>query len=509
MAAIRVVSLRANRLALKGVVSVTASPSLSFRSGARRRFLFVPLLVLASALSACSSVRGHANDLAEKGRFVEAAEVYVKLVQESPNNPELRASLEDLRWRGLSQLLTQARQARVEGRDEDAEVNLEQFLGYKVKWNSKLDGGMESSLLEEMAGTHRHLRQLIIEQAKRGHALTAEAHLDRKRALLAHAEMAPIRRDVEEAVQQGGESTCAKLKQTLSGAAEHWTDLVSRYCAHYQQPAPRARMFPEALGVPAWQASMDGISNDVVQYLMTRLSGAFEASPWYSEASTRQVPLTLAGSLSEQRTSQPVELTAPWTERVPYTDHEDRTATAEVPYTVEESYEDKGQMKKRLVRQTKTVEYKTTVEVTKYRDVSRSFDYHALRRGVEYHFAVVAQGILQDRHAPLAVKAEKALSASGYEHNITFEPGGVRPQHFERPDKEGWLDAELRGYEQTFFQSLLARWQDSFCKASIFAREEAARCARGGAELPGPAKQSLLDTLGDDAGRVHQLYVWN
>ncbi|NOK37792.1 hypothetical protein [Corallococcus exercitus] len=486
-----------------------ASLFAAFRSGARRKSFLVPALLCAGALTACTTTRSHANDLAEKGRFVEAAEVYVKLVQDEPNNPEYRASLDDLRWRGLSQLLTQARQARVEGRDEDAEANLEQFFAYKVKWNSKLDGGMESSLLEEMAGTHQHLRQVIIEQAKRGHALTAEARLDRKRALLGNPEMAPIRRDMEEAVAQGGAATCAKLKQSLSGGAQHWTELVSRYCGHYQQPAPRAGMFPEALGGPTWQVSVDGISNDVVQYLVTRLSGAFEASPWYSEASQRYVPLTIAGSMSERRISEPVQLTATWTERVPYTDHEDRTATAEVPYSVEESYEEKGVMKKRLVRQTKTVEYKTTVEVTKYRDVSRSFDYHAQRRGVEYHFAVVAQGFLQERHAPLAVKAEKSLEASGYEHNITFEPGGVRPQKFERPDKEGWLDGQLRGYEQTFFASLLSRWQESFCNAPAFAIEDAARCARGGAELPAPAKQALMDTLGDDAAQVHRLFVWN
>ncbi|RKH70570.1 hypothetical protein D7X96_11090 [Corallococcus interemptor] len=496
-------------LVLKGAVPVIASLFASFRSGARRRSFLVPALLCAGVLTACSTTRGKANDLAEKGRFVEAAEVYLKLVQDEPNNPEYRASLEDLRWRGLSQLLTQARQARVEGRDEDAEGNLEQFLSYRVKWNSKLDGGMESSLLEEMAGTHQHLRQLIVEQAKRGHALTAESHLDRKRTLLAHSEMAPIRRDMEEAVAQSGAATCAKLKQSLSGGAQHWTELVSRYCVHYQQSAPRAGLFPEALGVPTWQVSVDGISNDVVQYLTTRLAGAFEASPWYSEESQRHAPLTIAGSMSERRISEPVKLTAPWTERVPYTDHEDRTATAEVPYTVEESYEEKGVMKKRLVHQKKTVEYKTTVEVTKYRDVSRSFDYHAQRRGVEYHFAVVAQGVLQERHAPLAVKAENSIEASGYEHNITFEPGGVRPQKFERPDRENWLDAQLRGYEHDFFASLLTRWQEAYCGAPSFGVEDAARCARGGAELPGPAKQALLDTLGDDAAQVHRLFVWN
>ncbi|MFB1483319.1 hypothetical protein [Corallococcus sp. RDP092CA] len=486
-----------------------ASLLASFRSGARRRPLLAPALLCAGLLSACSTLRGKANDLAEKGRFVEAAEVYVKLVQDEPNNPEYRASLADLRWRGLSQLLTQARQARVEGRDEDAERDLEQFFSYKVKWSSKLDGGMESSLLEEMAGTHQHLRQLIIEPARQGHALTAESHLARKRALLANPEMAPIRRDVEEAVAQGGVETCAKLKQSLSGGAQHWAELVARYCGHYQQPAPRADMFPEALGVPTWQVSVEGISDDVVRYLTTRLSGAFEASPWYSEASPRHAPLTIAGSLSERRISEPVTLTAPWTEQVPYTDHEDRTATAEVPYTVEESYEEQGVMKKRLVRQTKTVEYKTTVEVTRYRDVSRSFDYHAQLRGVEYHFAVVAQGLLQERHAPLAVKAERSLAASGYEHDITFEPGGVRPQRFERPDKEGWLDGQLRGYEQTFFASLIERWRDAYCKAPTFAVEEAARCARGGVELPGPAKLALMDALGDDAAQVHRLFVWN
>jgi hypothetical protein len=166
-------------------------------------------------------------------------------------------------------------------------------------------------------------------------------------------------------------------------------------------------------------------------------------------------------------------------------------------------------MKKRLVQQTKTVEYKTTVKVTKYRDVPRTFEYSALRRDVEYHFAVVAQGLLQEQHAPLAVKTERSMTAHGYDHNITFEPGGVTPQKFERPNKERWMDSELRGYEQAFYESLMARWQESFCKSPVYGREEAARCARGGLQLSPTARQALVDTLGDDAAQVHQLYVWN
>ncbi|MBJ6761134.1 hypothetical protein JGU66_10200 [Myxococcaceae bacterium JPH2] len=468
----------------------------------RRLAVVLPLLLLA----ACSSLRGKANDLAKKGRFVEAADLYDQLLREAPNDAGLLTARDDLRWRGLSQLLGQARQSRFEERDEEAEMSLEQFLTRRAQWGSKLDGALESSLLDEMESTHRHLRLLISGPAKRGDALTAEAQLGRKQALLAFAEMAPIRRDLEEAVQQGGRATCERLKALPGDAGPHWVGLVSRYCRHYRQAAPEAPVFPEALGVPTWHVSVEGMEDHVVTFLQERLARAFEASPWFSAQAPRQAPLNLEGAFSERAWSQPVELTAAWTESVPYTDHEDRKASVEVPYTVEETYVEKNETKTRKVTKYQTVEYTTTVEVTRYRDEQRSFDYKALQRGVDLRFVLVTEALLRGAHSPLAVKGEDALSASGYEHDVTFTPGGVSPRRANLPVGGAWLEAQLLGYEHIFARKLVEGWRDAWCTSPAVTRDEAARCARAGVALPDPDRAVLADVLGEDAGQVHRLY---
>jgi hypothetical protein len=459
-------------------------------------------------LSACTTLRGRADDLARKGQYVEAAALYDDLVRKSPHEQELVTARDDLRWRALEQLLGNARRYRMEGKDESAEDDLLRFLNHRAEWNSKLNGALESSLLEEMGGTHQHLRRLIGAPAQQGLALTAEHSLIRKRPLLAHREMSVIQREMENAVLQSGKDSCQKLKAVNSEDTPHWRELVFRYCGHWREYAPQPPPAPELFGPPAFSGDVDGLANAQVERLRARLTQAFESSPWFSPGATPRVDFTFTGRFATRRDGQNVTLTAPYTERVPYTDHEDRVETVKEPYDVQEEYtDDKGQKKTRTVTKYREYTRTFTVPVTKYRDVARSFEYHAVRLSVDHTVALSTAGVLDARRGPVTAVVQDQFSESGYEHDVTFHDADVTPKRVNFTPPHAWLDQRVEALGAHFSQRLVEHWRESYCSMPALTLDEAARCARAGTTLPTPAYRVLSEVLGDDAARVPSLFA--
>lgn len=468
------------------------------------RLLLVSLMVLC----ACTTLRGRADSLAQKGMFVEAAAIYDDLIRKSPYDQELLLAREGLRARALAQLLSNAREARLEGDDEEAEAWLLRFLNHRTAWNAKLNGGLESSLREEVDGTRRHLQRLIGNPARQGHALTAEQTLRRKQSLLAHRELALISRDMEWLVLQSGKTSCLRLRDTITDDSPHWRELVFRYCGHWREYAPRPATAPELFGPPSWTGTVEGLDEAQQAQLEARLTQAFESSPWFAPGGSARPVFSLEGRFVTRRDSHPVELTAPWKESVPYTDHEDRTETIEEPYEAEEEYTDsKGKTKTRKV--TKYTKHKHTysVPVTRYRDVPRSFEYHALRLSQAHHVVVASSVVLDARRGPFTVTLQDQLSESGHEHDVTFTEGNVRPQRPNFTPAEAWLEAKVEALRVAFSRQLTEHWRESYCSTPSLTLDEAARCARAGIAVPIQASRVLSDILGADATQVPTLFA--
>ena len=467
------------------------------------------LLVSLLALCACSTLRGQADSLARKGLYVEAAAIYDDLARGNPNDAELVLAREDLRQRALSRLLSDARQARIAAQDEEAEALLLRFLDHRLQWGSKLDGGLESSLREELAGTRRHLRKLVGEPAKAGYALTAEQALRRKQPLLAHQELASLARDMEWLVLQSGKASCQRLRNVSSDDSPHWRELVFRYCGHWQEYAPRPAKMPELFGPPAWTGAVEGLDAAQQARLEARLTHAFESSPWFTQGGPSRPEFTLEGRFSSERDSQEVSLTAPWTESVPYTDHEDRTEVTETPYETEEEYTDsEGKTQTRTVTKYAQTTKTITVPVTRYRDVPRTFEYHALRLSQAHRVAMSSSAVLDVRRGPFAVALQDGLSESGHEHDVRFDLGRVRPERPFFTPAETWLESKVEALGAAFSRQLATHWHESYCSAPSLTLDEAARCARGGTAMPTQVVRVLSDILGADATQVVALFAW-
>ncbi|ADO74571.1 hypothetical protein [Stigmatella aurantiaca] len=468
------------------------------------RLLLVPLL----ALCACATLQGRADELASQGQYIEAASIYDHLVQKKPGDQMLVNARDDLRWKGLEQLLGRARRLRFEGKDDDAEHFLDEFLSYRNQWNTKLNGGLESSLADEFDGTYLHFRKIILEPAQQGLALTAEEALGQKRSLLSHAVLSKVRREMEGAVVQGGQATCARVKQLPSEGSPHWNELVVRYCRHFHASGPtEPSELRELLQTPVWSVALSGVSGAQQELLAGRLSRVFESSAWYSPLAARQPDFALRGRFTEDWDQRTVQLTAPWVDREPYTDHEERTEVIEEPYEENEEYtDDQGNKKTRKVTRIRKKTREYTVPVTKYRDVHKTFEYSAQRHSVTYGFSIAAGGVLSDRHSAVVVARTDQYSAYGFEHDVSFSPGHVSPQ---RPDltlPHEWFSQNALALEQSFAGQLRESWRQYYCSEPSFSLETAARCARAGVALPAHASQVLSDVLGSDGPRTPVLF---
>ncbi|WP_338870015.1 hypothetical protein [Myxococcus stipitatus] len=471
--------------------------------------LLPAVLLLAALGSGCSaSLRGRADKLAREGRFVEAATLYDDLVQQRPHEKELVSERDGLRGKALDQLLGNARRFRLQGVDEKAEDDLLQFLDRRAQWNSKLNGGLESSLLEEMEGTHQHLRRVISTPATQGLVLTADQVLARKQKLLAHREMAVIQREMSAVVLQSGRDVCKRLRDVSTEDAPHWREVVSRYCRRYREFAPEPPPAAELMSVPEWTGFVDGLDSARMELLRGKLTRAFESSPWFSPAARHHPEMALAGRFESRRSSHTVELTAPYSEQVPYTDHEDRSETISEPYTEEEEYtDDQGKKRKRTVTKTRTYTRTITVPVTRYREVSRTFEYHALRLSVDHQLTLSTSGVLDSRRGPLSTMFQDHLSDSAYEHDVSFGPGNVSPRRARLVDPEPWLEQRVDALVERFSQGLRDHWRESYCTTPTRTLDEAARCARAGTALPTHAYQVLAEVLGDDAAHIPSLFA--
>jgi hypothetical protein len=471
--------------------------------------------VLALALplllgSGCATTFSRAEDLAKEGKFLEAATLFERLAYAEPNNREVRDRLEHARFRALEQLLGQARGFRRRGDDSSANGKLESFLSYRQRWNQKLNGALESSLDDEVEQVDKQLRREVAQPAREGLALHAERSLNRVHALLEHEELAAVRQRMEAELQAGAQAVCERLQHEKVKPAVHWADLVQRYCEHWQLNAPNGPVLPETLTGLDFSGGLAGISGPHRELLQASIARSFEASPWYSSRSPRRVEALLEGDFSARTERQLARLSAPWMETVPYTATETQRESYQEPYTDDESYTytcgNTTCTGTRSVTKYRTAYRDVSREVTRYRQEPRVFLYSATKVMADYSVRLAVRSPLETGRAPFVASRSDSLSRWDYDHEVTFVPANVYPSRSQLPAAERWLEDQMRTYEREVKSQLFAKWRASHCSAQVYSVDEAARCARGGVELPEPARNALKPLFGEDATLVFTLY---
>ncbi len=478
-----------------------------------RRFL--PLFALAFA-TGCFTRYHKANELAESGKFIEAAALFEQLSAEHPQDKELRELLGRARYRAVQQALGRARQARLTGDPKTSQAFFAKGLELRSQWALKLDGALESTVEDEREDAVRRLRGLVAPHTLKGEALSAETIVESHAFLLRFPELSGLRQELSTATRAAGRATCQKLQQTAKAsdaasdaraqeASPYLLNLVARYCQHFDERGPTAPPLPDALGSFEVSVELDKVGQGTSAELQAALDRVVRQSPWYSDGALRQGMLTARGSARLERSERLVMLSAPWEERVPYTEEVVKQLEESVPVTECQAYDEYdpkapgGNVSRtREVTRQKTKTREVVVKETRHRDVPRSFDYQALRVEREGRFSSQAE---------LTVKGEVLAAAgqefshtwSGYQHDVTFEPANVRPQRPAVAAFEEWTRDNGHALAGRLSTALAESYQARFCTTAAPSKEEAARCARGGKVGPGPTADALVPLLGTDA----------
>lgn len=460
-------------------------------------------LVLLGLLAGCTTRFRKANELAEQGRFEEAAALFERLHAESPDDREIAQLLERARYRAVEQALGQSRRARLEGKDDEAHRTYGRGLDLRERWNLKLDGALESTIEEARESLVQVLRRRAHPLLQASEGLALESLERRHDFVLRHPEQRAIRDELVTQTREAGSKKCRALRGSALAETPHWATLVARYCAHFQNDGPREWPLVELASSASPSVVVDGLPAGLSGQLEAGLLVAFTRSPWFSERGTLAASVLGQGRVAASRTERPVQLSAEWTERVPYTVNVVKTVEEQVPVTECETYETKnatGQplTQMREVTKTKTKTKEVVVAETRYRDVPRAFEYAALRVERQAAFTVragaSAGGVVLGTWG-----ADEHDDQAGYLHDVTFEPAGVRPQRPGFGAPEAFWAANTSTLVGNFGPALAAGYRARFCALGAYTLEEAARCARAVEQVPAPAIQTLREVLGNDA----------
>src|SRR5439155_17108488 len=109
---------------------------------------------------------------------------------------------------------------------------------------------------------------------------------------------------------------------------------------------------------------------------------------------------------------------------------------------------------------------------------------------------------LSEKEPPLVIDHKRTGRQSGLRHDVSFPEAGVSPSLPQIFSASGWIRDQAAELEQRFVGELDGRWRARFCTPARHDAESAARCARGGGELPSAAIEALRPLFGQDASRI-------
>lgn len=505
-------------------------------SYARLVSVFVSVFVF-GCLVGCGSVRSEANDAFSRKDWVRAAELYEKVLAEHPGDAEAKARLVESRTHVVEGLFDQCRQLRSSNQVDAAIRKVDEALHLLHVWQLQLTGPVRQRTNEELTWAGHSIRDEVRSLAQSGRPLAAEAAITKRMALLSYPEYATIKGDVEHTVSETGRTKCTKIAAFAKPDAPFLSHRIAAYCAHFGATVAIEANVP-LLSKVVVQGKIDGTNDEQRQRLDAALNTWLKRSSWYSADSPRAAVAFVQGKHTASFKTINVQLTQPWkeaieyqelenyqepytetytdyehyTEQVPYTAYETRTKTCgfgshtyscseQVPVT---RY--RTESRTRPVTKTRT-KYRNAVRtVTKVRYEDRIFSYSARELRGEYDASWTVQITLVEGAQPMVLKGGGSASRKGYDHDVTFAPAGVHPQHDVLMTHDGWFLVQLGEMEKTFQEASAQHWKRTYCQSPSFTEEEAARCAweRTGGYPPG-VRAALAKVYGADVDAALKL----
>jgi hypothetical protein len=413
-------------------------------------------ITLAVAICSGACATDPIRERVKEGRYFEAAE----LCREGATATSARAC-EEARRGAIEARLANLERLRREGHPASDVVSL-----------AELDPILRLAELKPLAADSPIARALADQLARVKDALSsesralaeqplaAEVYWEKRVPLLGHV---PLREwllaGVEE-TRKSGQRACFRLNAERPTDGPYRTALVHRYCAHFGEKAvgesldhARADVFFQGKGLSPQQ-------QDIVRQ---RLLRAIAQTPWSKSPAPVALQVTVDGTYESSQSDQTVVLHGQ------YTDYH-------LAYGIDTLM---------IVPQTVNYPYEA-------RD-------HWRRYEANLSISVALPG-----GKPFALTFKKGESLRGRDHHVTFEPADVHPVHTTIPTDDQWLDMEFGAFAIDLGAALDGRWVQSYCNASTYSVEEAARCLLAG-RTDEPILRTIAAFVGDDGKAVARL----
>jgi hypothetical protein len=493
----------------------------------KRSLVVVGGLLLLSA-TGCATLRGRADDALKEGDYARATDLYTKVLAEHPNDPEVKKRLMIAERGLLDQKLDAAANAEQHGNyNEGMSASLEALRVVDRMHPGSIDEPRKVRVDGVITWSTDSLRNAIKAESSKGHALQARARKDASRDFLARHEFAQLVPEIDAEIAGAGMRTCQRASEVASQGEQPFAlEIVASYCKELGGPMPAWKPRPFVVSGLNIRGTINGTPADERAELERTVTSALQRSVWWSPVAQEKATVDLSGSVTSNFSSQPMQLSRSWVERVAYEAPEVYREPIQVPYTAMESFNEnvpytayethyepcppRGSScakqvpvtKYRLVTKTRPVtRYRTdwverTRMVTRYRDEPRVFTYNATKHSGSYHSNFVANVQLGAATLqPVTVRDAKEDGQVAFEHDNEFAPANVHPESGAIPTALSWRQAQRERLGNALKTQLDAGWVNAFCsEASNTGLEPAARCAHA---RPKPAPNAVRAQLAE------------
>lgn len=485
-------------------------------------------LALAAVLSltGCATMRGRADDALERGEYAHAVALYGQLLARDPSDARVNALLTRAERGLLDQALAASDAAA--GQEETGAL-LDASLHVLTTRDKLRPGAVDAARAARVAGVvaraQETIRALVHGNTEGGRALAARAALTSVSVaqLTTRSELGALGAELSAEVAAAGVKSCARAS-AAAGGQPFALELVAAYCKEFDGPMPAWKPRPFLVRSVVLSGGVSGTPADEHAALERAVVAALERSVWYSSAASASATASLEGAIRTGFTAEPVELTASWSERVPYQAVEryqestrvpyvqTETYTESVPYTAFESRSEpcapprtgscttshpvtryRSETRTRTVQRFRTEYHERTRPVTRYRDEPRVFPYAATKHAGVYASRFFVRMVVAPELRPVEASRSFEDTRVAYEHDAEFAPAGVRPQTSDLIGALAFREQERKLLTQALARSLDEAWASSFCHERTSSLEEAARCAR---LRPKPAPRAVQEAIG-------------
>ncbi len=436
---------------------------------------------LVALLSACSGLRGRADDLYAQGAYRAAIETYEAALLEEPRNEKALAGLKRARTTFIDKTLIEVRMARFAGNLRLALDLLLEIVTAEAKWAYAPVGAVATTQSEESQEALRYIEAQVMDAIRRERPLGGLYLLTHYQPIFSGELSGRHAFLVDDLTRRAGARQCRTLAKIQTAKYPYFSEFVRKVCTAWGMSdqgkasllnAKRAELYR---GVKV-AANVDGLPAPYRSGIDAALENALESSPWFDPKGGRILTVVLDGKFQLEHQKNPEHRFHGYTEQVPYTDYEEVTKTRQVPVVVND------------VTTYQTEFYSEREPVTRYHHVPRSQPYDGVyhRQSLEFR----AGGTLTLNKISKPLRIDGSTHREGFEHHWNMPAIGL---HSERPhleDPETWVRQQAERLGSDMSVSANDIWDSLYCESVsgeptlIATGDQVHRCLRSRLKLP-------------------------